>query len=71
MIEGKLKMKLKTHKGMAKRVIKTKTGKWKRSAASVSHFLSKKSSRTKRAHQGLFDVKSADRKEVRKLVPYE
>ncbi|MBA7490355.1 50S ribosomal protein L35 [subsurface metagenome] len=64
-------MKLKTHKGMAKRIKKTKRGKLKRRAATVGHLLRKKSSRVKRAHEGLFDVAKANEKQVKRLIPYK
>ncbi|HLC38712.1 MAG TPA: 50S ribosomal protein L35 [Patescibacteria group bacterium] len=63
-------MKLKTHRGLAKRIKKTKTGKIKRRSAFISHLLSKKSAARKRRHAVSQDVSMADRKVVRKLVPY-
>ena len=63
-------MKLKTHKGLAKRIKKTKAGKIKRRSAYISHLLSKKSKGRKRSHAGLKDISSSDRKQVKKLIPY-
>ena len=63
-------MKLKTHKGLAKRIKKTKAGKIKRRSAYISHLLSKKSKSRKRRHGGLKDVSSSDKKQVKKLIPY-
>jgi large subunit ribosomal protein L35 len=62
--------KMKTHKGMAKRVKKTASGGYKRSHAFHSHILTKKTSKRKRklrkgtlVHPTLF-------KTMRKLLPY-
>lgn len=63
-------MKLKTHKGLAKRIKKTKAGKIRRRSAYISHLLAKKSKSRKRRHSGLKDVASANRKQVKKLLPY-
>ena len=63
-------MKLKSHKGLTKRIRKTKTGKIKRRSANISHLLSKKSPARKRRHSGDFDVSKSDRKQVKNLVPY-
>lgn len=63
-------MKQKTHKGLAKRIKKTKTGKIIRRSANISHLLSKKSPTRKRRHSGSKDVSKADRKIIRKLMPY-
>jgi len=63
-------MKLKTHKGLSKRVKITKTGKIKRRRAFRSHLLSKKSKKRKRRYAKMFDVSPADRKRIKKLLPY-
>lgn len=64
-------MKLKTHKGLAKRIKKTKAGKIKRRSANISHLLSKKSKSRKRRHGGLKDVSKSNKKQVKKLIPYK
>ena len=64
-------MKLKTHKGLSKRVKFTKTGKIKKARAFGSHILSKKSNERKRKLAKLFDVNSSDRNKIKKLLPYQ
>lgn len=63
-------MKLKSHKGLSKRVRKTKTGKIKRRSAHISHLLVKKNATKRRRHAGYFDISKSDKKQVKKLVPY-
>jgi len=63
-------MKQKTHKGLSKRIIKTKTGKIKRRSAYISHLLSKKSKARKRRHSGLKNISQADKKLIKKLLQY-
>jgi len=53
-------MRIKTVKAMAKRIIKTKSGKIKR----------KKSASRKRRHFGLKNISPANNKQIKKLVPY-
>jgi len=62
------KLKIKTHKGAAKRLSLTKTGKAKRRRASQSHNLEKKSATRKRVYRKTQDVARADVKRVRKLL---
>ncbi|MFP4016373.1 MAG: 50S ribosomal protein L35 [Halanaerobiales bacterium] len=63
--------KIKSHKGIKKRVKKTATGKLKRSKAFHSHILTKKSGSKKR------DLRQADlidktyEKRYKQLLPYE
>ncbi len=54
--------KLKTHRGAAKRVKKTGTGKFKRHHAYTSHILSKKSRKRKRNLRDSAIVKPCDAK---------
>lgn len=61
--------KIKTHKGMSKRIRKTKTGKIKRRSAYISHLLEKRSSKRKRSHQGVKSVSKGDQKRILRLVP--
>ena len=63
-------MKIKTHQGLAKRIKRTSTGKIKRRSAYISHLLRKKSPARKRRHAGFKDLSPADKKQVKKLVPY-
>ncbi len=64
------KTKLKTHKGASKRFKLTGTGKVKRSRASGSHLLTKKSSRRKRALKHATLVHESNERNVKKLIPY-
>ena len=62
--------KLKTHRGLAKRVKVTATGKIKRSRAFHSHLLSSKTRKRKRNLSKTVVVHSTNEKNVKKLVPY-
>jgi large subunit ribosomal protein L35 len=63
-------MKLKTHKGAAKRFKVTGTGKIKRHHSFARHILTKKSAKRKR-HLGKADILTdADAPKVRKMLPY-
>ncbi|BEP28608.1 50S ribosomal protein L35 [Helicovermis profundi] len=62
--------KMKTHRGAAKRVKLTGTGKLKRSKAYTSHILNKKTPKRKRNLRKATEVSSSDLKRVRKLLPY-
>ena len=63
--------KMKTHRGMAKRVRKTGTGKLMRAKAFKSHILTKKDTkRTRRLRAGGYaDATNMDA--VRKMIPYK
>lgn len=63
-------MKLKSHKGMLKRIKKTKSGKLKRRSAYISHLLSNRKKSRKMRHNNYQDVSASDRKQVKKLLPY-
>ena len=54
--------KMKTHRGMAKRVRKTGTGKLMRAKAFKSHILTKKSPKRKRNFRHETEVSKADQK---------
>ena len=60
--------KLKTQKGIAKRVRVTKTGKLMRTSAWKSHLLEHKSQKRKRKYEDAQPVSSADRKTVRRAL---
>jgi len=62
--------KMKTHRGAAKRVKKTGSGKLKRFKAFKSHILTKKSSKRKRNLRKGTMVSASDMKRVRTLLPY-
>jgi large subunit ribosomal protein L35 len=62
--------KLKSHRGLAKRVKITAKGKIKRSKAYHSHLLSSKSPKEKRRLSKADTVHPADAKRIRNLVPY-
>lgn len=58
--------KLKTHKATAKRVEIKKSGKFMRRKSAISHLLTHKSKRSKVP----LEISSADKKKVKKLLPY-
>jgi len=62
--------KIKTHKGIAKRVKKTGTKKLKRSKGFHSHILTKKSGNRKRKLRRDAFVDKAFEKKYKKLLPY-
>jgi len=62
--------KIKTHRGLAKRVKKPGQGKLKRSRACPSPLLSSKSPKRKRNLSQSAIVNPSDSKRIEKLVPY-
>ena len=62
--------KMKTHRGAAKRVKKTGTGKLKRMRAYKSHILTKKTTKRKRRLRQPDLVSKADAKKINKILPY-
>lgn len=62
--------KMKTHRGAAKRVKKTATGKLKRKRAYKSHILTKKSAKRKRRLRKDDIVAKSDAKRLHKILPY-
>jgi large subunit ribosomal protein L35 len=62
--------KLKSHRGLAKRVKVTAKGKIKRAKAYHSHLLSSKSPKEKRRLSQSDTVHPADIKRIKSLVPY-
>lgn len=62
--------KMKTHRGAAKRLKKTGTGKISRRHAYKSHLLTKKSQKRKRKLRKSTTLTSADMKRVDRLLPY-
>jgi large subunit ribosomal protein L35 len=63
-------MKLKTHRGAAKRFKLTATGKVKRSHAFARHILTKKAAKRKRHLSKSAVLTDADAPAVRKMLPY-
>ncbi|MGH9433043.1 MAG: 50S ribosomal protein L35 [Terriglobia bacterium] len=66
----KLKLKLKTHKGAAKRFKITATGKVIRGHAYARHILTSKSSNRKRKLDQTTTVSPSDVNRVRVMLPY-
>ncbi|MDD2220643.1 MAG: 50S ribosomal protein L35 [Clostridia bacterium] len=62
--------KMKTHRGAAKRIKATGTGKFKRHHAYASHILGKKSPKRKRNLRKGVVLSAADAKKCRRLLPY-
>jgi large subunit ribosomal protein L35 len=62
--------KVKTHRGLAKRVKVTATGKIKRGKAYHSHLLSSKSPKEKARLSKADTVHPTDAKRIRSLIPY-
>lgn len=62
--------KLKTRKGAAKRFKLTKGGKIKRRKASASHLLTKKTAKRKRDLRRSDQVSAADKRKIKRLIPY-
>lgn len=65
------KIKIKTHRGAAKRFSLTKSGKVKRGHAYRSHILTKKSTKRKRGLRKGAYASSANAATIRKLIPYK
>ena len=62
--------KMKTNKSAAKRFRKTGSGLFKRAKAFKSHFLGKKSTKTKRKLRKTGYVSASETRRIRKLLPY-
>ena len=62
--------KMKTHRGAAKRFKKSGTGKIQRNHAFHSHILTKKRPGRKAALASETEVSKANRKTVKRMVPY-
>jgi large subunit ribosomal protein L35 len=62
--------KLKTHRGAAKRIRVTATGKLKRSKAYKSHILTKKDSKRRRHLDTETMISAADEKNFKAMLPY-
>jgi large subunit ribosomal protein L35 len=68
--KAKVKTKLKTHKGAAKRLRFTATGKVIRGHAFARHILTSKDSKRKRKLDQTTTVSAADIRHVRAMLPY-
>ena len=62
--------KMKTHRGAAKRLKKTGSGKFKRMRANKSHILTKKTRKRKRRLRQSDLVAKSDHKKMKKILPY-
>jgi large subunit ribosomal protein L35 len=62
--------KMKTHRGAAKRIKKTGTGKLKRMRAFKSHILTKMTRKRKRRLRKADLVSKADAKRINRILPY-
>jgi len=65
------KLKLKTHRGAAKRFKRTKSGKFLRSKAFKQHILSSKSTKRKRKLRGTTTVAEVDQAKLERMLPYK
>ncbi len=62
--------KLKTHRGAAKRIKRTASGRFKRHHAYHSHILSKKTRKRKRNLRSAVMVEATQSKVLAKMLPY-
>jgi large subunit ribosomal protein L35 len=62
--------KMKTHRGAAKRLKATASGRLKRHKANKSHILTKKTTKRKRGLRKATLVSKAEEKRYQKLLPY-
>jgi large subunit ribosomal protein L35 len=65
------KMKLKTHRGAAKRFKKTGTGKITRASAFKRHILTGKTTKSKRHKRGTTVVFEGDARKIDLMLPYK
>ncbi len=62
--------KMKTHRGAAKRLKRTATGKVKRNKAYKSHILTKKTTKRKRRLRKADLIAGSDARRAKRLLPY-
>jgi large subunit ribosomal protein L35 len=62
--------KMKTNRGAAKRFSRTGKGGFKRKQSFLNHILTKKSSKRKRQLGTTEQIADADKKSVRRMLPY-
>jgi large subunit ribosomal protein L35 len=65
------KLKIKTHRGAAKRFKRTKRGKFLRGKAFKQHILSSKTTKRKRGLRGTVTVSEADSAKLARMLPYK
>ena len=65
------KLKIKTHRGAAKRFKRTKRGKFLRSKAFKQHILSSKTTSRKRKLRGTVTVAEVDAAKLARMLPYK
>ena len=65
------KIKLKTHRGAAKRFKRTKNGKFMRGNAFSQHILTSKTRKRKRGLKGTTTVSKADTPRIARMLPYK
>ena len=65
------KIKLKTHRGAAKRFKRTKRGKFLRGSAFKQHFLTSKARKRKRKLKGTTTVADVDAAKLARMLPYK
>jgi large subunit ribosomal protein L35 len=65
------KLKIKTHRGAAKRFKRTKRGKFLRGKAFKQHILSSKTTARKRKLRGTVTVSEADAAKLARMLPYK
>ena len=66
-----MKMKLKTHRGAAKRFKKTATGKFKRGSAFKRHILTSKTTKRKRGLRKSSLAAEPDQARLERMLPYK
>ena len=66
-----MKMKLKTHRGAAKRFKKTATGKFKRGSAFKRHILTSKTTKRKRSLRKSSLASEHDQARLERMLPYK
>ena len=64
-------MKLKTHRGAAKRFRKTASGKFKRGQSFKRHILTSKTTKRKRALRKSVLVSDSDQAKLERMLPYK
>jgi large subunit ribosomal protein L35 len=64
-------LKLKTHRGAAKRFKKSATGKFLRSKAYKQHILTSKTRKQKRGLKGTTTVSAQDTPKLARMLPYK
>ena len=65
------KLKIKSHRGAAKRFKRTKRGKFLRGKAFKQHILSSKTTARKRKLRGTVTVSEADTPKLARMLPYK